>query len=234
MAGAPGRLERRVLPCPATIAAGGGLGSLGCCHIMKGVIRLLEMMVIENPEGEGTVARLKGRLLISAGGLYDPNFRHTVMLIGEHDARGAVGVVLNRPLDLKVEEAVPTLADLVDPGERLFQGGPVEPDQAVLLADLARPELVDVPVFGGVGFLTGEVPSDIRPDMRRARVFVGHAGWGPGQLEAELESDSWIIDDPTEDDVFTRSPEDLWRRILERKGPPYSTMARIPFDPSTN
>lgn len=180
------------------------------------------------------MASMKGRLLISAGGLYDPNFRHTVMLIGEHDERGAVGVVLNRPLDMTVAAAVPTLADLVDPGERLFQGGPVEPDQAVLMAELARPGLVDVPVFGAVGFLTGEVPSDIRTDMQRARVFVGHAGWGPGQLEAELESESWIIDAPSEDDVFTRSPVDLWRRVLKRKGPPYSTMARIPFDPSTN
>lgn len=177
---------------------------------------------------------LKGRLLISGGGLYDDNFRHTVVLIGEHDAAGAVGVVLNRPLELTVEGAVPALAELVDPGEWLFQGGPVEPEQAVLLAELAQPGVVDVPVFGSVGFLTGAIPSDVRPDVRRARVFVGHAGWGPGQLEAELESDSWILEDATEDDVFTRSPDDLWRQLLERKGPPYSTMARIPFDPSTN
>lgn len=177
---------------------------------------------------------LKGRLLISGGGLYDGNFRHTVVLIGEHDDGGAVGVVLNRPLDVTVESAVPALADLVDPGEHLFRGGPVEPSQAVLLTELTHPGLVDVPVFGSVGFLTGEIPSDVRPDVRRARVFVGHAGWGPGQLEAELESDSWIIEDATEDDVFTRAPEELWRRVLERKGPPYTTMARIPFDPTTN
>lgn len=177
---------------------------------------------------------LKGRLLISGGRLYDGNFRHTVVLVGEHGAEGAVGVVLNRPLDVTVEGAVPALADLVDPGERVFQGGPVEPDQAVLLTELARPGIVDVPVFGPVGFLTGDIPSEVRPDVRRARVFVGHAGWGPGQLEAELEGDSWIIEDATEDDVFTRSPDALWRRVLERKGPPYTTMARIPFDPSTN
>lgn len=178
---------------------------------------------------------LKGQLLISAGGLYDQNFRHTVVLIGEHDdATGAVGVVLNRPLDMTVKAAVPTLADLVGPGEPLFRGGPVEPEQAVLLAELEDAGHVDVPVFGSIGFLTGEIPATVRPHVRRARVFVGHAGWGPGQLEAELESDAWIIEDATGDDVFTPSPDGLWRRVLERKGPPYTTMARIPFDPSMN
>lgn len=177
---------------------------------------------------------LKGQLLISGGGLYDPNFRHTVVLLGEHDDTGAVGVVLNRPLDVPVEEAVPTLADLVEPDERLFEGGPVAPDQAVLLAELAVPGLVDVPVFGSVGFLTGEIPSDLRPHLLRARVFVGHAGWGTGQLEAELESDSWIVEEATAEDVFTGAPESLWRRVLKRMGPPYAALARIPFDPSTN
>ena len=177
---------------------------------------------------------VKGQLLISAGGLYDPNFRHTVVLIGEHDGWGAVGVVLNRPLDVTVEQAVPALAGLVEPGEPLYRGGPVEPNQAVLLAELAAPGLVDVPVFGSVGFLTGEVPADLRPDVQRARVFVGHSGWGPGQLEAELEADSWITEEATVEDVFTRSPYALWQDVLERKGPPYDQVARIPFDPSMN
>ena len=177
---------------------------------------------------------LKGQLLISSGGLYDPNFRHTVVLIGEHDGDGAVGVVLNRPLDVTVEEAVPTLAGLGEPGALVFRGGPVEPNQAVLLAEVAGSGLVDVPVFGAVGFLTGEVPSYLESSVLRARVFVGHAGWGPGQLEAEMEADSWIVEPATAADVFTGTPDALWRTVLERKGPPYDTVARIPFDPSVN
>jgi putative transcriptional regulator len=180
------------------------------------------------------VDTLKGQLLISGGKLYDPNFRHTVVLIGEHGSWGAVGVVLNRPLDVTVEEAIPTLASLVDPGAPLFQGGPVEPGQAVLLAEMATPGLVDVPVFGSVGFLTGEVPSEVGSSVQRARVYVGHSGWGPGQLEAELESDAWILEAANEDDVFTPSPDALWRRVLERKGPEYARLARIPYDPSMN
>jgi len=177
---------------------------------------------------------LKGRLLISSGGLYDPNFRHTVVVIGEHGPEGAVGVVLNRPMELTVEEVVPTLADLVPPADPVYEGGPVATNQVVILADVPAAGFVDIPVLGSVGFLTGEIPGEIRPAIHRARVFLGHAGWGPGQLEAELEADSWILEDPVENDLFTDSPHRLWHDILRRKGPPYDTMAKIPFDPSMN
>ncbi|HUG40226.1 MAG TPA: YqgE/AlgH family protein [Longimicrobiales bacterium] len=177
---------------------------------------------------------LKGKLLLSAGDLFDPNFRQTVVLLGEHDEAGAVGVVLNRPLDVTVAQAVPVLSGLVGPDESLFQGGPVEPDQAVLLAEAASPDDLDVPVLGEVGFLTGDVPAAVRHGLRRARVYVGHSGWGPGQLEGELAADSWIIADATPDDIFTAEPGDLWRRILKRLGPPHDALARIPFDPTMN
>jgi putative transcriptional regulator len=183
---------------------------------------------------EECVDSLKGRFLLAGGSLRDPNFRQTVVLIGGHDAKGAVGVVLNRPLDMTVAAAVPPLAALTGPEEKLFQGGPVAPGEAVLLVDLASPGVLDVPVFGTVGFLTGTVAADVADAARRARVYVGHAGWGPGQLEAELESGSWIVEDATIDDVFTAEPATLWRRILERKGPRYAVLARIPFDPTMN
>jgi len=180
------------------------------------------------------VDSLKGQLLISGGGLYDPNFRHTVVLIGAHDANGAVGVVLNRPLEVTVHQAIPALAELTGPDDALFQGGPVAPDQAVLLIEALNPGIPDVPVFGAVGFMTGEVSADVRSAVRRARVFLGHSGWGPGQLESELEADAWIVEPARADDVFTAEPSALWRFVLERKGHPFSNLARIPFDPRAN
>lgn len=185
-------------------------------------------------EKGGGVTSLRGQLLVSSGGLYDPNFRHTVVLIGEHDADGALGVVLNRPTPMEVAEVVPPLAELVGPGEPIFRGGPVQPSSPVLLAELTTPDLADLPIFEGVGFLTGEVSDSIRPAVLRARVFAGYSGWGPGQLERELAEDSWIVDPARVDDVFTGDPESLWRRILERKGPDFRQMSRVPFDPRTN
>ena len=159
---------------------------------------------------------LRGRLLISSGGLYDPNFRHTVVLVGEHNQDGALGVVLNRPLDVTVAEILPPLMHLVPEGALLFQGGPVQPESPVLLAELSRPDLADIPVFGSVGFLVGDVEEDIQTDILRARVYAGYSGWAPGQLEAEMEADSWILDPAREDDVFTAEPELLWSRVLKR------------------
>lgn len=177
---------------------------------------------------------LRGSLLISSGGLYDPNFRHTVVLIGEHNHDGALGVVLNRSLDVSVAEAVPPLAGLVPEGEALFQGGPVQPRSPILLARFARPELADLLVFGSIGFLTGAVPVEAASDIVRARVYAGYSGWGPGQLEAEMEQDSWIVDPAGEEDVFTDEPDLLWHRVLERKGPEYRQLSKMPYDPSMN
>jgi putative transcriptional regulator len=177
---------------------------------------------------------LRGQLLISSGGLYDPNFRHTVILVGEHNADGALGVVLNRAMDVTVEEALPPLSELVPPGEMLYQGGPVQPQSPVLIAELTDPDLADVPVFGAVGFLVGDISADIRPSVLRARVYAGYSGWGAGQLEAEMAVDSWIIEPARVDDVFTDAPDSLWSSVLQRKGPEYQMLSKMPFDPSTN
>ncbi len=177
---------------------------------------------------------LRGRLLISSGGLFDPNFRHTVVLVGEHNHDGALGVVLNRALDVTVESALPPLATVVPPDEPLFQGGPVQPTSPVLIAELAVPELADVLVFGSIGFVTGDVSDEVRAGIVRARVFAGYSGWAPGQLEAEMAADSWIVDTAREEDVFTDSPDLLWSRVLERMGPKYRRLSRMPYDPSMN
>jgi putative transcriptional regulator len=157
-----------------------------------------------------------------------------VVLVGEHNAEGALGVVLNRPLEVKVDDAVPPLGPLVPPDERLFQGGPVQPSLPVLLADLVHPEMADVLIFASVGFLVGAVSADVAPGVRRARVYAGYSGWGPGQLEAEMADKAWLVADARVEDVFTKDPDTLWSRVLERKGPGYRRLARMPFDPSVN
>jgi len=124
---------------------------------------------------------LTGHLLVSNASLFDPNFRRTVVLIGHHDDEGAVGVVLNRPLDVTVDEAVPPLAELVAADEALFEGGPVQPDGAVVLAEFSDPTLAGVVAFGSVGFLPDEVDDADRSAIVRARIFAGYSGSGCGR-----------------------------------------------------
>jgi putative transcriptional regulator len=177
---------------------------------------------------------LGGSLLIAGPALWDPNFRRTVILVGHHDEEGAVGVVLNRASEVEVARAAPPLAGLVDPGDRLFVGGPVQPQAAVVVADFEHPERAQVVAFGSIGFLPEELEADEVGELRRARVFAGYAGWGPGQLEAELDQDSWIVEPALAADVFTSQPEHLWSGVLKRKGPAFDLLRLMPVDPSTN
>jgi len=180
------------------------------------------------------VNSLAGHLLVAGSSLWDPNFRRTIVLVGHHDEGGAVGVVLNQPSGVTVEEAVPVLADLVEPGAYLFVGGPVQPEAAVVLADLAEPEHAGILAVGSVGFLPEEVdPVEMGPILR-ARVYSGYTGWGPGQLEAELEQDSWVVVPAMPDDVFEDDPDRLWNDVVRRMGPAFQILRSMPVDPSQN
>lgn len=182
----------------------------------------------------GSVESLTGSLLIAAPSLLDPNFRRSVVLIGHHDEEGAVGVLLDRISEHEVAEAAPPLAPLVRDGERLFIGGPVQPEAAVVLADFEHPENAEVIAFGSIGFLPQETDAAALGPLRRARVFAGYAGWGPGQLEVELSQESWLLEAAMPADVFTDDPEHLWSAVVRRKGPRYELMATMPVDPSLN
>jgi putative transcriptional regulator len=183
---------------------------------------------------DGRGDELAGKLLIAGPSLLDPNFRRTVVLLGHHDEEGAVGVVLNRETEVEVARAVPPLAGLVEPGERLFIGGPVQSQAAVVVADFEHPEHADVVAFDSIGFLPEETDAEAIGGLRRARVFAGYAGWGAGQLDAELEEGSWIVEPALAADVFTDDPEALWSAVLRRKGPAYRLLSSMPFDPSMN
>jgi len=133
------------------------------------------------------VDSLKGQLLVAGPGLHDPNFWRTVVLVGEHSDEGALGVVLNRSSETTVEEATPELASLAEEMGNVYVGGPVQPSAVVVLADFVEPPEEDALVVDSVGFLPAEIDPDELGELRRARVFVGYAGWGPGQLDAELD-----------------------------------------------
>jgi putative transcriptional regulator len=180
------------------------------------------------------VEPLTGQLLIANAGLFDPNFRRTVILIGHHDDAGAVGVVLNRAMGITVREAVPPLEALVEPGDPLFAGGPVEVDSVVVVADFADPSRAQILSVGSIGFLPPETDEDVLTTIRRARVFAGYAGWEGGQLEAELGEDSWVLETATPHDVFHPEPERLWHDVLRRKGPGFDMLRLMPDDPGMN
>jgi putative transcriptional regulator len=119
--------------------------------------------------------------------------------------------------------------------ERLFIGGPVQPSAVIVLAEFEDPGEAAVTAFDNVGVLgRSSGPEQLAAGVRQARAFVGHAGWGPGQLDAELERDDWILEPAALDDAFSSDPLELWSRVLTRKGGSYALVARMPADPSAN
>jgi putative transcriptional regulator len=180
------------------------------------------------------VDSLRGQLLIASASLVDPNFRRTVVLVAEHGDEGAMGLVLNRPSPTEVAEAVPALEVMVEPGATLYLGGPVQPESVVVLGEFREPDEAAVVVTGRIGFMPADSdPEDVAGATDRIRVYAGYAGWGAGQLEAELEEESWIVEPARPDDVFGEAG-DLWGDVLRRKGGRYRVLALMPDDPSAN
>jgi putative transcriptional regulator len=176
---------------------------------------------------------LQGKLLVSSPALVDPNFRKTVVLIAHHDDDGAMGLVLSRPSEVAAADAVPALDGLPGATDPVFVGGPVQPEAFMELAEFADVGDAAAPIFGDVGFMPAESQPE-RLTIRRVRLFAGYAGWGPGQLEAELAEPSWIVVAAETDDPFADDPDELWRSVLQRKGGPFALMENMPYDPGLN
>ena len=171
---------------------------------------------------------LRGKLLIAAPQLSD-YFARTVVLVLEHTEDRAMGLVLNRPTESEVIEAVPSLTDLVDGSDLVHAGGPVQPDSVLVLGEFEQPEDAGTQVVGTLGLLDPERPD---AELHRVRVFAGYAGWAPGQLDLELDQEAWITAPADPDDAFAE--DDLWSDALRRKGGEYALLATMPSDPSLN
>ncbi|MDQ3678225.1 MAG: YqgE/AlgH family protein [Actinomycetota bacterium] len=181
------------------------------------------------------IESLRGQLLIAGARLPDPNFARTVVLICEHSEEGALGLVLNRPGEVLVGEAASELEPLAGEDAVIDVGGPVQPEALLVLAEFDDPEFAGMQVIGSVGIMgDGRTVDELSNVTGRVRVFAGYAGWAPGQLDAELERDDWFVAPAGVDDIFDTDADELWRRVLERKGGHYALVARMPVDPSVN
>ncbi len=177
---------------------------------------------------------LKGQLLIATPALVDPNFHRSVVLVLEHTADGALGVVLNRPSGISAADAVPELASAVTDDE-VFVGGPVQPQAVLALAEFTDPLDASAAVVGPIAPLDmGEDIGEVLDRITRLRLFAGYAGWGEGQLDGELDEEAWFTEPALPGDVFSSDCDTLWNRVLRRKGHAFRLVASMPEDPSLN
>ncbi len=180
---------------------------------------------------------LQGQLLLDSGGLGGSFFERTVVLICQHDAEGAFGLILNRALGKTVGEMI--VADLPETLKEspLFLGGPVQPSALSFLhTDHFIPDAIALPNLALGHSLDEliEVGESFSP-AKKVRLFAGYAGWSPGQLESEMKRKAWLTFPASLDLVFETPPEQLWQNILRRKGGwQNKLLAQMPEDLSRN
>ena len=155
----------------------------------------------------------RGQLLIAGPALMDPNFWRTVVLIVEHSDEGALGLVLNRPSETTVGEAVTELERVLDVDDPLYVGGPVQPSALIVLAEFNRPDDAALIAFDDVGVLASGAQDEPDLGVRRGRAFVGHAGWVPASPDSEVDRGDWILEPAKREDAFTASPLELWESV---------------------
>lgn len=173
---------------------------------------------------------LAGSLLLAHPSMRDPNFRRSVVLMSAHNAEGAMGVVLNRPLGKRLGEMSGDFA-LGPLGKvPLFNGGPVQTEQLVLAAWQTRDD--------GFRLHFGVEPDKaiqlLEEEGTHVRGFLGYSGWSAGQLENEMKQRTWIVADVPEDLLTHTQDDSLWRTVLGREGAEWRLLADEPEHPEQN
>ncbi|MBI5692711.1 MAG: YqgE/AlgH family protein [Verrucomicrobia bacterium] len=173
---------------------------------------------------------LTGSLLLAHPAMRDPNFRRSVVLMSMHNAEGAMGVVLNRPLGKRLGELSGEFALSRLAGVPLYKGGPVQTAQLVLAAWQTRSD--------GFRLHFGVEPDRalqlLEEEETHVRGFLGYSGWSAGQLENEMRHNTWIVADVPEDLLTHSQDESLWRTVLGREGAEWRLLAGEPEDPEVN
>ncbi|MGZ4975240.1 MAG: YqgE/AlgH family protein [Limisphaerales bacterium] len=177
---------------------------------------------------------LRGQLLLDGGKLHGSFFHRSVVLICQHDAEGAFGLILNRSTENKVGEAL--VADLPEKlkDETLFIGGPVQPTAlSYLHSDLLLPDanVMDNLRLGHSLDALMDIGESYSPSQK-LRLFAGYAGWTAGQLDNEMARKDWLVHPASVDLVFNPQPEILWQTIVKQKG--LVLLAQAPEDLSWN
>ncbi len=188
------------------------------------------------PHAKMIAMNTSGRHLVATPALNDPNFELTVVFVLEHGEDGALGVVINRPSELPVSGTVDEWAALTVEPAVVFVGGPVSPSSVIALAtvhlDNAGPNWHAV--MGRLGTVDLEVPPEEVPGVEQVRMFAGYASWAPGQLEAELVDDAWIVVDAEIADIHSPDPAELWWAVVGRQPGALGRLRHYPEQPWVN
>jgi putative transcriptional regulator len=179
---------------------------------------------------------IPGTLLVAEPFLKDPNFLRTVVLLCEHGSDGSVGFVLNKRHKQQLGELVPELQNKKWP---LFNGGPVQTDSLHFIHQYPRlipgsREITKGIWWGGDFSTVINLLKEDALEPSRLRFFLGYSGWEQGQLNEELQQNTWLITKAKTSLVFYKKPQEIWSETIKSMGDDYAMMVNFPIDPQLN
>lgn len=193
----------------------------------------MEFLNLNKPMNNKQLAA--GQILIAEPFLADPNFARCVILLCEHGDQGSVGFILNKPTDLTLGDLLP---DLYTPSLNISQGGPVQLDTLHMIHRMPLAfggnEITPGVYWGGSYEALQEAVQENAYDPGNLKLFVGYAGWSPGQLEKELEEGSWMVADLNPGLLFETEPDNIWKSAIKLLGKEFSYLANMPLNPQLN
>lgn len=176
-----------------------------------------------------------GKMLIAEPFLGDSNFSRSVILLCEHGEEGSLGFILNKPTELVLGDLLPEIAEISLP---VNHGGPVQVDTLHMLHRmpdaLGGNEVTDGVFWGGSFEVLQDVAHADIANGSDVKLFVGYAGWSPGQLEQEMKEGSWLLGDISQDVLFETDPLNMWKTAIHTLGNEYRYLANLPIDPQLN
>lgn len=171
-----------------------------------------------------------GQLLIAEPFMADPYFNRSVILLCEHSPEGSLGFIINKPLDIQVNDLLQDFPPFELP---VFYGGPVQTDTIHFIHNVGELLEDSVPILPGIYWGGSFEKLKFLVDnqmvfINNIRFYLGYSGWTEGQLDEEMKFGSWVLGDADSNYLFKEDPEQLWQKVLDHKGDVYSVLARIP------
>jgi putative transcriptional regulator len=177
----------------------------------------------------------QGVILISEPSLRDFYFRQSVVLLAEHNDEGSFGIIINKPIETRLNEVLKDFTDLDIP---IYLGGPVKTDSIFFIHTKKNvgnsTRIIDGLYWGGDLDTIKEMLELRMINENEIRFFIGYSGWDPKQLDREIREKSWVLSHTSVDEIINRQPEKLWSWYLKSMGSDYAIWANFPSDPSFN
>jgi len=188
-----------------------------CVNVVASLLALLftSHLLAASPQLEPK----KGRFLVATSNLAQTSFKETVIFVTHYSSRGATGIAINRPANIPMKEAFPSIKELKNIDDTIFLGGPVKTDGIFVLMKTKRPhagmrEVVENIYFTvGISAVIHGIPKSVEGEATRA--YAGYSGWAPGQLQAEIERGDWIIVEADPGIIFDENPDNVWKELTK-------------------